>query len=83
MRQYAGSPILVGSSCLTLDNVAASGYKDSMTKKPSELRDTVVRARVTAAQKAAMDHAAQAAGMGLSGWIRWLALRELSRQQPR
>ena len=52
-----------------------------MARKPKRAspqkgtKDEVVRMRITAAEKAALDDAAKADGLSLSVWLRQLALR--------
>ena len=45
-------------------------------KRPAKtLKDDVVRMRVTAREKQALEEAAERDGLGLSAWLRQLALR--------
>jgi uncharacterized protein (DUF1778 family) len=47
-----------------------------LAKSPKKrTKDETVRMRVTADEKRALEHAAQRVGLGLSAWLRQLALR--------
>ena len=51
-------------------------------RKPrGERKETSVRIRLTGEQKRALTTAATQAGLDLSGWIRFIALREAGRAQ--
>jgi hypothetical protein len=52
-----------------------SMVKTPRKKQPKALKGDVVRMRVTAAQKRALEGAADRAGLELSAWLRQLALR--------
>jgi uncharacterized protein (DUF1778 family) len=56
--------------------VATVGHMAGKRKSPQKgTKDEVVRMRITATEKAALEEAAKADGLNLSVWLRRLALR--------
>lgn len=48
-------------------------------KPKDERKETSIRIRVTFEQKATMDEFARKAGLDTSGWMRFLAMREIGK----
>ena len=65
------SRLLCGYKWANLRYVSKSNKK----RPPKAIKDDVVRMRVTAEQKRAMEDAASREGLELSAWLRQLALR--------
>lgn len=65
------------SSEIIIDRGRQCAYNVGMRRKTDETRkEEMVRVRMTADQKALFMEAAQKVGLDLSGWLRFIALKE-------